>query len=84
MLGIILLCVLGFVLVMLTIMTYYLRSVARQYEADDEAGIDVEKKKEEIASSQNFVYTALILVSVAMVAALYMYVKGSPWILSPG
>jgi len=79
MLGIILLCVLGFVLVMLTIMTYYLRSVARQYEADDEAGIDVEKKKEEIASSQNFVYTALILVSVAMVAALYMYVKGSPW-----
>ena len=79
MLGIILLCVLGFVLVMLTIMTYYLRSVARQYEADDEAGIDVEKKKEEIASSQNFVYTAIILVSVAMVAALYMYVKGSPW-----
>ena len=79
MLGIILLWVLGFVLVMLTIMTYYLRSVAKQYEADDEAGLDVAKKQEEISSSQNFVYTALILVSVAMVAALYMYVKGSPW-----
>ena len=38
MLGIILLSVLGFVLVMLTIMTYYLRTVAKQYEADDEAG----------------------------------------------
>jgi uncharacterized membrane protein len=79
MLGIILLWVLGFVLVMLTVMTYYLRSVAKQYEADDEAGMDVEKKQEGISSSQNFVYTALILVSVAMVAALYMYVKGSPW-----
>lgn len=79
MLGIILLWVLGFVLVMLTIMTYYLRSVAKQYEADDEVGMDVEKKQKEIASSQNFVYTALILVSVAMVAALYIYAKGSPW-----
>ena len=62
MLGIILLAVLGFVLVMLTIMTYYLRTVLKQYEKDDEAGINVEKKKEEIASSQNFVYTALVLV----------------------
>jgi uncharacterized membrane protein len=79
MLAIILFCVLGFVLVMLTIMTYYLRSVAKQYEADDDAGLDVAKKQEEISSSQNFVYTALILVSVGMVAALYMYVKGSPW-----
>ena len=79
MLGIILLWVLGFVLVMLTIMTYYLRSVVKQYEADDEAGLDVETKQGEISSSQNFVYAALILVSVAMVAALYMYVKGSPW-----
>lgn len=77
--GIILLWVLGFVLVMLTIMTYYLRSVARQYETDDEAGLDVAKKQEEISSSQNFVYTALVLVSVAMVAALYMYIKGTPW-----
>ena len=79
MLGIILLWVLGFVLVMLTIMTYYLRSIAKEYEAEDEAGLDVEKKKEGIQSSQDFVYTALILVSVAMVGALYMYVKGSPW-----
>ena len=79
MLGIILLSVLGFVLIMLTVMTYYLRTVARQYEADDEAGLDVEKKKEEIASSQNFVYTALVLVSVSMVASFYLYAKGTPW-----
>ena len=79
MLGIILFSVLGFVLIMLTIMTYYLRSITRQVDADDEAGLDVEKKKEEIASSQNFVYTALVLVSVAMVASLYLYVSGTAW-----
>ena len=79
MLGIILLSVLGFVLVMLTIMTYYLRTISRQYEADNEAGVDVEKKAAEIASSQNFVYTALVLVSVSMAASLYIYVKGTPW-----
>ena len=77
--GIILLVVLGFVLVMLTIMTYYLRTVVKQIDADDEAGKDVENKKTAVASSQTFVYTAIILVSVAMVAALYIYVKGTPW-----
>ncbi len=79
MLGIILLAVLGFVLVMLTIMTYYLRTVLKQYEKDDEAGVNVEKKKEEIALSRNFVYTALVLVSVSMAGALYIYVKGTAW-----
>jgi uncharacterized membrane protein len=79
MLGIILLSVLGFVLVMLVVMTYYLHTITKQIAADDEAGIDVEKKKAEISSSQNFVYTAVILVSVAMAGALYIYVKGTPW-----
>lgn len=79
MLGIILLAVLGFVLVMLTIMTCYLRTVLKQYEKDDEAGVNVEKKKEEIALSRNFVYTALVLVSVSMAGALYIYVKGTAW-----
>ncbi len=77
--GIILLVVLGFILVMLTAITYYLRSVAKQYETEDEAGQDVEKKKAGIANSQTFVYAAIILVAVAMVAALYTYVKATPW-----
>lgn len=79
MLGIILLSVLGFVLVMLSIMTYYLRGIARQAETEDEAGAGIENKKEEIASSQNFVYTALVLVSVGLVASLYIYVRGTAW-----
>ncbi len=79
MVGIILLSVLGFVLVMLTAMTYYLRSVVKEFDVEDEAGNDVEKKKAGILSSQTFVYTAIILVSVAMAGALYIYVKGTPW-----
>lgn len=79
MLGIILLSVLGFVLVMLIVMTYYLHAITKQIEADDEAGLDVEKKKAEISSSQNFVYTAVVLVSVAMAGAFYIYVKGTAW-----
>jgi uncharacterized membrane protein len=75
--GIILLVVLGFVLVMLTVMTYYLRTVVKQIDADDEEGKDVENKKAAVASSQTFVYTAIILVSVAMVGALHIYVKGT-------
>jgi uncharacterized membrane protein len=81
---IILLSVLGFVLVMLTVITWYLRSIVKEFDAADDAGPDsyqgdVEKKKAGILSSQTFVYTAIILVSVAMAGALYIYVKGTPW-----
>jgi uncharacterized membrane protein len=79
MIGIILLWVLAFVLVMLTVITYYLRSVVKEFDAEDEAGMNVEIKKTGILSSQTFVYTAIILVSVAMVGALYIYVKDTPW-----
>jgi uncharacterized membrane protein len=84
MVGIILLVVFAFVLVMLTAITCYLRTVSKQYEADEESDHDnyredIEKKKTEISSSQNFVYTAIILVSIAMAGALYIYVKGTPW-----
>lgn len=79
MLGIILLSVLGFVLVMLTGITYYLRSADKECDAEEEAGKDIGKKKAGILSSQTFMYTAIILVSVAMAGALYIYVKGTPW-----
>jgi len=77
--GLILMSILGFVLIMLTIMTYYLRTVSKQYEANNEERSEIEKKKEEIALSQNFVYTAIVLVSVAIAASLYIYVKGTAW-----
>ncbi|MEP7238389.1 MAG: urate hydroxylase PuuD [Ferruginibacter sp.] len=83
MVGIILLSVLAFVLVMLTAITYYLRSVVKEFDVEDDPDsyreADVEKKKAGVLSSQTFMYTAIILVSVAMVGALYIYVKGTPW-----
>lgn len=77
--GLVLLIVLGIVLVMLTALTYYLRTVAKQYELEEEEGPALEKKKAGVASTQNFVYTALVLVSVAMAASVYVYAKGTPW-----
>ena len=56
----------GFVLVMLTVLTYYLHAPRKRIQADDDAGLNVETKKEEIASSQAFTYTALVLVSIGM------------------
>lgn len=79
MIGIVLLSVLGFVLVMLTAITYYLRSVVKEFDIEDAAGINVENKKRSVLSSQTFVYTAIVLVSAAMAGALYLYVKGTPW-----
>lgn len=79
MLGIILLALLGFVLVMLVVMTYYLRTVAENIDADEGQVINLELKKAGVASTQNYVYTAIILVSVGLAAALYLYVKGTPW-----
>lgn len=79
MVGIILLSVLGFVLVMLTAITYYLRTVVKEFDAAADTGEGIEKKKAGVLSSQTFVYTAIILVSVAMAGALYIYVKGTPW-----
>jgi uncharacterized membrane protein len=77
--GLVLLIVLGIVLVMLTVMTYYLRTVSKQYELEDDSAPGLEKKKAGVASSQNFVYAALVLVSLAMAAAFYVYAKGTPW-----
>jgi len=79
MVGKILLVVFGFVLVMLTALTYYLRGIAKRTEADDEDGMDVGQRKEEVASSQNFTYTALVLVCIALAASFYVYVKGTAW-----
>ena len=70
--GIILLIALFVVLIMLVVITYYLRSVKDQ----------IDQKEEEtagISSSQTFVYTAIILTVVGMVIAVFLYVKGTPW-----
>lgn len=80
----ILLFVFAFVLVMLVVMTCYLHAIHKKLAADDDEAPeplqkDLEKRKAEISAAQNYVYTAIVLVSVAMAGSLYIYVKGTPW-----
>ena len=80
MLPVILLIVLSAILLMLVIMTYYLRTVKARYEEADEAGEPgAEEKKEGISTSQTFVYTSIILVTVSMLITLYLMLRGSVW-----
>jgi len=80
MLPVIILIVLSAILLMLVIMTYYLRSMHAGYDEADESGdASALKKKDDIAASQNFVYTAIILVSVSMLVAVYIILMGSVW-----
>ena len=80
MLPVILLIVLSAILLMLVIMTYYLRTVHIGYDEADEAGDgSAEKKKEEVSASQTFVYTSIVLVSVSMVIVVYLMLRGSIW-----
>ena len=80
MLPVILLIVLAAILLMLVVMTYFLRNVYKSYDEADEAGDDsAEKKKEEMSASQTFVYTSIVLVSVSMVIAVYLILRGTIW-----
>lgn len=77
--GIILLSLLVIILIMLVIMTYYLRTVKNNNEEADEAGKNVEKEKENILSTQNFVYTGIVLTSVGILVAIYVLLRGTVW-----
>ena len=73
----ILLIVLFFMLVMITIMTYYLRTIKNEQDVKVENGSVIDDGK--IAGSQTFIYTALILCCVMLVIVLYLIVKGTIW-----
>ena len=73
----ILLTVLFFILVMITIMTYYLRTLKKEQDVKLEDGNVTDDGK--IAGSQNFIYTALILCCVMIVIVIYLLVKGTIW-----
>ncbi|MFN8248378.1 MAG: urate hydroxylase PuuD [Ferruginibacter sp.] len=80
MLPVFLLSLLGLILLMLVIMTYYLRNVKAAYEESDDAGDpEAERRKDAVTGSQNFVYASLVAVSLGMVAALYLVLRGTVW-----
>lgn len=78
--GYILLTVLFFLLVMLTIVTWYLSSLHRQQAADAEVELPgALAKKISVEQSQNLAYTALVLVIAGSLVSLYLILKGTLW-----
>jgi uncharacterized membrane protein len=76
--GLVLLGALFVLFIMLVIMTYYLRNVEGQIDhAIDDP--DAESKKRRINGTQGNMYAALLLTIAGMIAAVYIYVKGTPW-----
>ncbi len=65
--------VLGMILVMLISMTYHLNALAKTKEDKPEPYQD------RLINSQNFNYTALVLVIVLLISYTYVVVKGTPY-----
>ena len=69
-----------FVLVMLVAMTYHLRSIKESQQKEEEnTQQDFSVNISKIGGIQTFVYTCLVLTIISLIAALYIYVKGTPW-----
>ena len=70
-----------FILLMLVTLTYYFRHLegqaqTRQLELKQE---NEDPTIEKISSSQGYIYTAIILSSILVLAFIYLSVKGTPW-----
>jgi uncharacterized membrane protein len=79
--GLILLIVLLLVLAMLVVMTYYLRSIEQEQLAiveESDARVD-EERLSGIVGSQGFVYTAIVMTSIGLIASVYWILKGTVW-----
>lgn len=80
MVPIILLSVLLIFLVMIIIMTYFLRNVKKEQHEKEESGeVTDEKTHHKINTSQDFIYTSLILICVMILIALFLLLRGTVW-----
>ena len=64
---------LGGILVMLIVMSYRIPAVLKAISTTDD-----EKRDDKIHSAQNFIYTGIVLVILALIATTYFAVKGTP------
>lgn len=64
---------LGGILVMLIVMSYRIPAVLKTISLADE-----DKSERKIHSAQNFIYTGIVLVILALIATTYFAVKGTP------
>ena len=81
MLNILLFSILGFIIVMLVVLTYYFRHVEEtakdeQVQKNDNSNDPVIDK---ISISQGYIYTAIILSIIVLLLFIYLAIKGTPW-----
>ena len=80
MVTVLLFSVLGFILVMLVVLTYYFRHVEESSKVNiDNNEVDNLKIIEKISISQSYIYTAIILCSIVLIVFVYIAVKDTPW-----
>ena len=80
MVPVILLSVLLIFLVMIIVMTYFLRNVKKEQDEKEESGeVTDEKTHHKINTSQDFIYTSLILICVMILIAVFLLVRGTVW-----
>jgi uncharacterized membrane protein len=78
--GFLLLAVLFIILVMLVIMTYYLRTVEKEHAIQEEQNETINSaKRNHVVTTQTFVYTAMLLTIVGMLVSVYLILKGTIW-----
>ncbi len=75
MLNVLVYAVLGFILVLLIIMTYQFNALHKHSHETDSA----DKHTQQLSLSQGFIYTSIVLVIVLLVAYTWYIVKGTPW-----
>jgi uncharacterized membrane protein len=74
--GTFLLTILFLILVMLIIITYYVRNIEKTNKNDEQISEILISK---LVTSQSYIYTGIVVTSIGMVITLYSMVKGSPW-----
>ena len=75
MLNVLIYALLGFVLLMLIVMTYQFNTLNKNAAAEGASDI----VKDKLILSQGFIYTSLLLVIGLLIAFTWYLVKGTPW-----
>jgi uncharacterized membrane protein len=67
------------ILIMLIWMTFHFRSLANEKGIGNSNETESEIYKNKLLGSHNFIYAAIILVTITILIATYLIVKGTPW-----
>src|SRR5438094_124691 len=75
MLTVLIYLVLGFILLMLLIMTYQFNTISKLAHSEEGS----EQTRERVGLSQGFIYTSIVLIIIVLLLYTWYLVKGTPW-----